>query len=640
MTNDYKDKLLKYLTGNIAQGVSSATPYYKEAFSYENPEAISGLYTTYNVKGVLYCKDNKGVSSGKILVYGNGTNDNENWHGFIQVFDNTYHLLHTFKEFASGTLFGVFEVLNIDEQGQVFGIDYNNYQHRLILLNNVSEKGTMPNYQCILRQSYYLQGDITNTYCFLDDSNMLCVEKSKQSALYFMSGLDGGRDLLYACSFRINVGSDNEWTEYTDGVVYRGQFVDSYVYFDEDDNISCNLYFEETNINDDTHEITRTYNSGTSFTGYEVLIPNLEQYIPNIEKVTGLAIEEKKIYVGIGGHDNVGPMTKTYFYDNGGMYYVDGTTYQSTFPIDTYPNVQFTLVDNKVFTCTYTTTNVSGGNSIGYIILNLIDEEGIDYSYTIDKEFYYNDVPAFAVSKNFNKYTMLYSNYPLDTTPYVFTTYMCTIINRNGYNGEEKESIESLLPKQGILKNSQGRLIFARDLYNSKTYNDRTISTLNVPNTYLNDTEISNEILVSDTNTNLVDNTTYIEKNIYEDLYINFNNQIKMQNRNFENNYIDNQGGAIRLNQSSSKVLDYENARATKVRVTYSDTTSYITSANNSITDNICTYQIGVHVPSGKTIESVEIISDDELTIYQTISNLGFLLPNNYYIIEQDVHIE
>ena len=248
MTNDYKDKLLKYLTGNITPGVNSNTAYYEVMSYYENNDVISLGFSQLEVKGALYCKNAKGELTGNILVYGNGTNDNINWRGFLQVFDSNFNLLKTLFTYSTGTNFGIFEKLNIDEIGQVYGIDYYNNQHRLILLNNVGEKGNLPNYQAILRQSYYLQGDITSTQMNITGSGtvsgILSVDKSKQSALYFMSGLDGGHDFLYACSFRINVGAENEWTEYTDGTVYTGQFLDSYVYFDEEDNISCNFYFE------------------------------------------------------------------------------------------------------------------------------------------------------------------------------------------------------------------------------------------------------------------------------------------------------------------------------------------------------------------------------------------------------------
>ena len=174
-------------------------------------------------------------------------------------------------------------------------------------------------------------------------------------------------------------------------------------------------------------------------------------------------------------------------------------------------------------------------------------------------------------------------------------------------------------------------------LYNYKVYNNRSMSVLNVPNTFLNNIDITNQQLLSSTNCTLVSSMETINKNIYEDLYINFNNQITMQNQN-EDNYVDNLEGAIRLNKSSNSDLDYDNAKANKIRVNYDDNTNYVTTAPNSITNNVCTYTIGVHVPSDKNIQSIEIISNDENTTYQTITNLN-LENNKYYVITQDVHV-
>ena len=47
---------------------------------------------------------------------------------------------------------------------------------------------------------------------------------------------------------------------------------------------------------------------------------------------------------------------------------------------------------------------------------------------------------------------------------------------------------------------------------------------------------------------------------------------------------------------------------------------------------------IGIHVPNDKNISKIEIISNDELTTYQTINNLN-LENNKYYIITQDVYV-
>lgn len=637
MTNDYKDKLLKYLTGNVEQELSSTTPYYKETSKRINNDIMSIGYNVTHDKGILYCKNSKGEYTGNVLRYGNGSNNNSTWYGYIQLLDSESNVLKTFTSYDTGTKFGIFEVLNIDEQGQVFGIDYSSNKHRLILLNNISEKGNLPDYKCILRQSYFLQGDITSTYINGYESNMLCVEKSKQSSLYFIAGMDGGIDILYATSFRINVGSTNEWIQYDFGVLYQGQFLDSYVYFDVNDNITCNFYFEETNIGNNTHEITRNYNNGTSISEYEVLISNLEQYVPNILGVSGISINQNTLYFGVYGYEvngaNYDNIIRAYKYGNGVEKVFEEIETLSTHILGN--RIDFTLVNNQVFLMGIINTYVDSYNKYGDVYVSLISDLNIDYNTKLVDQTY-NSEGIFFVSNSFNLYNMQVSYYPVSDNLNSYT-YSTKLINRNGYNGEEKEDTNSLLPTQGILFDENNSVIFARDLYNNKTYNNRSISVLNIPNTFLNNVSIEKENLLGATNTTLVENSEEITKNIYEDLYINFNNQITMSNQN-TSNYMDNITGAIRLNQSSSKVLDYDNAKATKIRVTYDDDTSYITSASNTIIDDKCTYSIGIHVPNDKNVQSIEIISNDENTTYQTISNLN-LENNKYYIITQDVYV-
>lgn len=644
MTNDYKEKLLNYLTGNIEPSSNSDTAYYEVESYYENNDAVSLNFSQFEVKGTLYCKNANGDNNSKILVYGNGTNDNTNWYGFIQIFDSNFKIIKTFKTFSTGTTFGVFEKLNVDEIGQVYGIDYYNNKHRLILLNNLSEKGNLPDYQCVLRNSYYLQGDIANTQITISPggtiSGILSVDKSKQSALYFIGGLDSGNDLLYASSFRINVGIANEWIQYTGGVVYQGQFLDSYVYFDIDDTIYCNYYFEETDINN-KHIITRTYNQGTSLSGYTTIVSNLEQYIPNITSVTGLIINENKIYFGISGYSDYGGtygnQIKAYLYDSGNIREV----YERNETLNTYyygSIIKFTQINNKVFIVGCIANDMVNNIVVGNLYVNLLGED-VDYEQELQDKIYVDNINNefyFCVSNAFNLYNILVSFYPINGDLNFFT-YSTQLICRNGYNGEEKDGVDSLLPTQGLLFDENNNLIFARDLYNNKTYNNRSISVLNVPNTFLNEVSIEKENLLGASNTTLVESSEEITKNVYEDLYINFNNQITMSNQN-TSNYIDNITGAIRLNQSSGKVLDYDNAKATKIRVTYDDDTSYITSASNNITNNVCTYSIGIHVPNDKNVQSIEIISNDENTTYQTITNLN-LENNKYYIITQDVYV-
>ena len=136
----------------------------------------------------------------------------------------------------------------------------------------------------------------------------------------------------------------------------------------------------------------------------------------------------------------------------------------------------------------------------------------------------------------------------------------------------------------------------------------------------------------------IVENDEAITKNIYEDLYINYFNSITMQNRN-TNNYITNQEGATRLNLSTSKELDYENAKIGKMQINYSDGTSLKGGISGTLTNGVMTYEMMFYYPNDKTITTIDILSEDEKTIYQTIE-MPTLTANKTYRLRQDVHVE
>ena len=121
---------------------------------------------------------------------------------------------------------------------------------------------------------------------------------------------------------------------------------------------------------------------------------------------------------------------------------------------------------------------------------------------------------------------------------------------------------------------------------------------------------------------------------------------VKAENENDVNNHILNPTGATRLNISVSDLIDYDNAKATKIRINYDDGTNEIKDVSNNIehiqqSDSLIftNYDFTVYNPATKNIKTIDIISNDETTVYQTISNLNFV-SNKYYNIIQPVQID
>lgn len=632
MTNDYKDKILKYLTGNLSEEPKSDTPYpYEESEKVVDSSSVAGQQT-----GKILCKDSKGNNNGKYLTYLNGN---------IYLYDETNNLLHTYTKYSSGTSLDRIQLLNVDEQGNAYGVEnyYNGVErlNRIILLNNLSEKSKIGEYQCILRQSYIIQRSYSiNTF--------ISINKSNQSASYlltFQTNSSIQNPTFGALKFVINVGATNEWTDFDSVTLSTSSTTlksSTYNYFDSADNPVINLY--ALSYSSSLLMVNKIVNNDTSLSVVHTV--NYDSLIGGLGHIECAPVSADKMYFILFEELNTSSNSsyKLHFlrYDNGNIYtnkVLSGNVYPHQSQIITaMPRIRIDIVNNIPFI----SYNIMSLESTSKANLYFGTFPGVaDYDYLFEIEDTYLPYRTYAVSNVYNIYylTITYQPYAdgnVDLDHYNVKT-IKMVYNQSNYNGSSYENKDSLIPSQGILQDNQGSIIFARNLYNYKNFDNYSYSVLNVPNSFLNEIEISKEMLLGKTNSTLIDISKTITKNVYEDLYINFNNQLLMSNHN-NSNFVDNLEGAIRLNKSFGNTLDYVETKANKIRVTYDDDTSYITSANNTINDDICTYTIGVHVPNDKNIQSIEIISNDELTTYQTITNLN-LEKNKYYIITQDVYV-
>ena len=127
----------------------------------------------------------------------------------------------------------------------------------------------------------------------------------------------------------------------------------------------------------------------------------------------------------------------------------------------------------------------------------------------------------------------------------------------------------------------------------------------------------------------------------YEKVNINFINNIQIKNANNENDVILNLNGASRLNESVLKTIDYDNTKATKIRLIYNDETDKVFGLGDNqikiIGEKLILYNFVVYNPSNKNIKTIEFISNDEKTIYQRIN--PNLESNKYYNVNQFVEI-
>jgi hypothetical protein len=196
-----------------------------------------------------------------------------------------------------------------------------------------------------------------------------------------------------------------------------------------------------------------------------------------------------------------------------------------------------------------------------------------------------------------------------------------------------------LCPNSAILYDNSNNIAFARNLYNVSHYGNTTLSVVQIPNTQVNDISLTPKLLIGKTNKILVNDEESFVKNIYETVYLNFYNQIVVENRN-QVPYTQNELAANILNASTSYAFDYSATKATKYKINYIDGTSEIHNTQPTISNGIATFEMQVIVPYDNLITNLQIISEDQTTVYQTISGLSSLESGKIYNITQDCYVE
>lgn len=620
MTQDYKDILLRYLTGNLNEETGDNTPQFNVPISTVNS---LGNYITTNAGLLPEIIDIiQGYQSNYSIIYGNKNNNK----GFMVIIDENYNPVQYVDSYSSGTLFGTFKLLNVDDEGFVYGIDETT-QPRFIMLNNITlKKPNQSEFIVRLRQSYFLPSPLSTA------SHYYAITKGVGQAKYLIGATttSGGVDSPLVTELTINVGATNDWVDYDyeESKSFIGQTL--WASWNED-----NLSFKFGGYIADTNLYYTEYYLDTVVQKKLIQIPTPDGYSNDYYEINSIISNSNTTYVGIfdagvGGYDDNFKIYKINYTNNSAIEIdsITGSKSQAT----VQPNrIKFRVANGNVFVFMkqLVTSKINLYN--GIIVNEDISRTTIEINNLNYIEF------IFYVSNIYNLYNYNIVNFDNEQTN---THYLIQqVYNQANYNGIAYENINALVPNSVILYDVNDIILFARNLYNKSVYGNTTLSVLQIPNIMVNDITIDTQNLYGETNKILNNNTTNITKNIYETLYLNFYNTIFIQNRNTAV-YITNQDGSNRINQSVSMSTDYSSAKATKYRINYLNGTNEIKSITPTITNEIATYEFLVYVPVDTLILSVDIISEDTYTIYQTISGLTSLDANKIYRITQECYVE
>lgn len=619
MTEDYKEKMLKWFTGNYNIETGYNSPQFTTPTNRTNnfeTEFTSLFPNGYFLNGALQGQDSNNNGVGYTILYGTYYTDEtqETLKGFIVILDEDFDILQSITEYSSGTQFNIIEVLTVGDDGNFYGIENNGGSKRFIMLNNIIAK--LPNeieYKVVLRQSYNLSGQSRNIEYYTQ------LIKAPSQSKYLIVGTNQSQHII-ATELTVNVGSQNDWIDYTYNANEFG-IGDTFSSWDSDGNLTFKIAgFLISNSG------ALTYGEllgGTSI-GQTMQLTTYGSEFQNFENYSVKKINLNKSYFSIT-YDDPNEDLRAYmeiYYVNEGSVYLLKSVY-TVFDYSTAISL-FKVGEDIFYIYDF---SPSPGIQWLMIVGKLINEN----TYEQEISYFANhiDMSMFMVQKQFNLYDFF-----IQIGDIVYNTKQ--VYNSINYNGEAYQNINSMLPTSGRLYNNNN-LIFARNLYNRNINNNTTVSILNVPNNFINNIEINKEELYSGSNNIISESNNSITTNIYEELMINFINTINMVNANDSENIIYNNNGATRLNNSISNpmYLDYEQAKATKIKINYSDNTNDI---QNIVWEEVNNYyQAKILLYVNKEINNIQIISEDELTVYQTITN-EFQI-GSFYTINQDVWI-
>lgn len=616
MTEDFKKLVLKYMLGQLDEQQPSSDLNWSDLKTTQN-----NLYTylqeffdgdNWSITGTL-----QGTSTtnplGFTVLYGFYGLAGET-KGFITILDEKFTPLSTLTSYSSGTEFNEFVALNVDEDGNFYGIDRTDTQYRFVLLNNFLVKTPSSDYQVILRNSYFLP----NTYQVQNVSIIRKVLKRVGHSTYLIpfllgQGLVSGYPTVL--EFTINVGSENNWVAHQSNTNFSNAIISdlTFNYIDDVLNFKLALQDYSTSKSLEVQFDGNSYSIKTFDINAEILYLNY-----NDAYASKSIYETNKItYCIYKVNYNTYSLDNVYTYENDGY---------SDYGMQDVQGAYLFKNQNELF-AEIIIGDDSTHETYSYKILKIVGSE------VYEKELgsfsngalYLN---LFFVSKQYN----LYSYYIQSQN----TVYQVNqIYNELNYNGDSYEDINSLFPNTGNLY-SDNQLIFSRGLYNKVVNGNTTTSTIEVPNTLLNDTNITSEELVSHTSTSLVKENQSISKNIYELLYINFINSLIVQNRN-SSSYQDMPTIASALNQSICSTLNYDDIKLKKWKITFNDNSTKIGKLTTTKVSDYA-YNLKFIFYTSKDIKSIELISNDENVVYLTINELNLSL-NKIYKISQNVEV-
>ena len=655
MTDDFKQTLFNYLIGKLPNEQGTTEEIFKSIdeiprSKWANFLPNGGTWTAMRIEGLIAPSEN---TSNFTVLYGGysiGTVEDEAF-GFIYLLNNNFEPIKLFEEYDSGTKLRYIQQMQVASDGTFFAVDdvvysYNNEQYvqtsqkRFIMLNNFTQQ-INDDYILTLQKSYIFPSNYFNFYCKY-------LTKNPNSSHYLLVGARANNignsldfDAVGCIDLKINVGSENEWDFQSTPLNSNGEaviFGGAIATFDSDDNLSFKIIGTGTSnsLNQPIYLYSQNYGE-TSWNRKTITSNGL--YIDSIFfNNQCYFINDDVVYFVLSNEywGNSGVIEEKYI----GLYkYIISTNILEELFIENLGQADY-IHTRGIY--------LSANNNELYVLYCKDDDEDEigDFYYFRYKNKW--DPKLIASQKPFrfrSEYFFVKSNFNLVSgfvTKTTFTeTYWNQILvkenyNSSNYNGEPYINTNALIPNSAEIFSNES-LVFARNLYNKTINNNTTVSTVEIPNTYLNGIDLTSKNLLSETNLTMVEDTNVTQKNIYETMFLNFINVLQVADRNNATQVL-NQEASTYLNSAINTDNGYDNAKLyNKVIINYQDgSTKEVSYAHENTTETSTVIAFGLYID--KLISNAELVSNDKSMVYQTI-DLSNLELNKNYSIKQKLEV-
>lgn len=648
MTDEYKIQLLNYLLGNIETTTGDDSERFAEEESISRDEWTPFLpngWNNFRFEGMVASNE---LTSSLSVLYGGYIDRSYVVHGIIILVDENFKPVKTIYKRDAGVDLRYIQYMKQAEDGTFYYIDSNNFSYgtetaektasasqetRFIMTNNFTVKNQDNDYVLSYRQVLYFGDNIKNFYC----KNMY---KDPSSSHYIFFGMGGTYSstwsyrLLRIVGLKVNVGSPNEWTIYTE---QDNRLFGSAIALFENGDVRFRCLTSSTLNNSRTIDmVSRMYGGSVAITSIATF-----SYHPYIDDIY---YKKQSVFLDI---DTV------YFVQNNQQWGNSGVSvakhiglYKYDISTSTLTEIYHKSLGNYDY-CNIEAIYIDKCNNEIYVQYNNDIDESINYM----ADYYFQrlvndtwnpivvgtfkfirDQRTIFIKSNFNLLQVyLYGANPRSAT---WTQFLIKEdYNSSNYNGTPYIDYNSLISQKGEIF-SEDKLVFARNLYNRTINENTTVSTIQIPNNYLNGIQIDLKKLISQTNLDINNDTNTTSKNVYEMMFVNYINTLNLIDE--DTNILYPEGASyINANINTGTSTNYNNSFIAKVRINYSTPTTEDI-LWQKIDDKH--YQCNFTLNTSEIPSSIEFISNDETITYLT--KVLQLEQNKTYVINQKIRIE